>query len=138
MTRRTAIAWLTCAVAVSAVPGPPEGGHYALRAAERVWQTGTLREVKVDRPSVSFGVRTRDPNNSLPRPTQAREFRTYVIDTDTLRFDLREDVFTDTPRIDVSIGQPVTFALENKTVYLKDAKGKEHKLEVRKRTELEK
>lgn len=137
MTRRTAIVWLVCAVAVCVEPGVSYVlDAYAMSAAERVWQTGTLREAKVDRPSVSFAVRTRDPGSNVPRSALAREIRTYVIDTDTLRLDLRQDVFTETPRIDVSIGQPVKIALEKKTAYVKDDKGKEHKLEVRKRTEL--
>ena len=111
-------------------------GYAAIGAAERVWQTGTWREVKVERPRVLFAVQSQDPNSNLPRTAPARETRTYVIETDTLRLELRQDVTVDTPRIDVVLGQPVTFALEKKTVYVRDEDGREHKLSVRKQTPL--
>ena len=111
-------------------------GCAAIGAAERVWQTGTWREAKVERPKVFFSVQTADPNSNLPRTAPARETRTYVIETGALRLELRQDATVDTPRIDVLIGQPVTFALEKKTVYVKDLEGREHKLNVRKQTSL--
>ena len=37
-------------------------------------------------------------------------------------------------RIDAIIGEPVTFALEKNAIYIKDAKGKEHKVSVTKKT----
>ena len=106
-------------------------------AAEREWQSGTWRETSVERPKVLFSVQSRDPNSSLPRTAAAREIRTFVIDTSTHRLDLRQDATVDTPRIDVLIGEPVVMAIEKKTVYVKDADGKEHKLSLRKRTPLE-
>ena len=111
-------------------------GHAAADAAERAWQTGTWRGVEVERPKVLFGVRPRDPNSNLPRTVPTREIRTYVIETDTLRLELRQDATADMPRIDVVLGQPVTFALEKKTVYVKDQEGREHRLSVRKQTVL--
>ena len=111
-------------------------GYAAIGAAERVWQTGTWREVKVERPRVLFSVQSRDPNSNVPQTAPARETRTYVIETETLRLELRQDATVDTPRIDVLIGEPVTFALEKKTVYVKDEEGREHKLSVRKQTPL--
>lgn len=111
-------------------------GSAAIGAAERVWQTGTWREAKVERPRVLFSAQTRDPNSNLPRTAPARETRTYVIETDTLRLELRQDATVDTPRIDVLLGQPVTFALEKKTVYVKDEEGREHKLSVKKQSPL--
>lgn len=111
-------------------------GQVAVNAAERVWQTGTWREAKVERPKVLFGVQPRDPNSNLPRTAPAREIRTYVIETNTLRLELRQDATVDTPRIDVVLGQSVTFALEKKTVYVKDEEGREHRLSVRKQTAL--
>jgi hypothetical protein len=106
-------------------------------AAERQWQTGTWRDLKIERPKVLFKVQTRDPNSNLPQTTAAREIRTFVIDTSTHRLELRQDATVDTPRIDVLLGQPVTIAIEKKTVYVKDAEGKEHKLTLRKQTPLE-
>jgi hypothetical protein len=125
MTRRTAMALVICALAV-------QGVH----VAERVWQTGTWRDVKVERPKVMFGVQPRDPNSNLPRTAAAREIRTYVIETATMRLELRQDATADTPRIDALVGQPVSFALEKKTLYVKDEDGREHRLSVRRQTPL--
>lgn len=111
-------------------------GHAAVNAAEREWQTGTWREATVERPRVLFSTQTRDPNSPLPRTTPARELRIYVIETDTLRLELRQDATVDTPRINVVFGQPATFALEKKTVYVKDEDGREHRLSVRKQSAL--
>ena len=126
ITKRTAIVLVICATA-----------GYA-HTAEREWQAGTWREAKIERPKVLFGVQTRDPSSNLPRTAPAREIRTYVIETDTLRLELRQDANVDTPRIDVLIAQPVTFALESKTVYVKDEDGREHRLSVRKQTNITK
>jgi hypothetical protein len=126
MTRRILLAAIVCAV-VGAAAG----------AAEREWQSGTWREAKVERPKVLFSVQSRDPNSNLPRTAAAREVRTFVIDSSTHRLELRQDATVDTPRIDVLLGQPVTFAIEKKNVYVRDGEGKEHKLSLRKQTPLE-
>ena len=126
MTRRALFAAIICAaVAVTVI------------AEEREWQTGTWRETKIERPKVLFSVQSRDPNSNLPRTAAAREIRTFVIDTRTHRLELRQDATVDTPRIDVLIGEPVVIAIEKKTVYVKDAGGREHKLNLRKQTTLE-
>lgn len=109
----------------------------AVIAAERDWQKGTWRESRIERPKVLFSVQTRDPNSNVPRTAAAREIRTFVIDTSTHRLELRQDATVDTPRIDVLIGEPVSVAVEKKTVYVKDNLGKEHKLTLRKATPLE-
>ena len=106
-------------------------------AADREWQTGTWRDTKTERPRVLFSVQSRDPNSNLPQTAAAREIRTYIIDSKTHSLELRQDATVDTPRIDVLLGQPVTFAIEKKTVYVKDSDGKEHKLRLRKQTPLE-
>lgn len=106
-------------------------------AAERQWQTGTWRDAKIERPKVLFSVQSRDPNSNLPRTAAAREVRTWIIETSTHRLELRQDATVDTPRIEVILGQPATFAIEKKTVYVKDSEGKEHKLSLRKLTPLE-
>ena len=111
-------------------------GHSAVAAAEREWQTGTWREARVERPRVLFGTQTRDPNSPVPRTAPARELRTYVIETDASRLELRQDATVDTPRIDVLFGQPVTFAIEKKTVYIKDEEGREHRLSLKKQSAL--
>jgi hypothetical protein len=112
------------------------GGHAVAGAAEREWQTGTWSEARVERPRVLFSAQTRDPNSPLPRTAAARESRTYVIETDTLRLELRQEATVDTPRINVLLGQPVTFAVDKKTVYVKDEEGREHRLSLRKQSAL--
>ena len=98
--------------------------------AERVWQKGTWREFQVKRPKVVFGIAPNSPNTGVPRssPPASQEIRTYVIETDTLRLELRENATVDTPRIDVLVGEPVEFAIEKKNVWIKDQDGRERKL----------
>jgi hypothetical protein len=98
-------------------------------AVERAWQKGTWRSVEVKRPKVVFGVAPNSPTGS-PRtsPPAAQEVRTYIIETDTARFELKENATVDTPRIDVLVGEPVQFAVEKKNVWIKDQNGREHKL----------
>ena len=109
----------------------------AANAQERQWQSGTWRESKIERPKVTFGVQSRDPNSNLPRTAAAREVRTFVIDTRTHRLELRQEATADTPHIDVMVGQTVQLAIEKKTVYVKDGLAREHKLSLRKQTALE-
>ena len=99
-------------------------------AAERTWQKGTWRDVQVKRPKVVFGAAPNSPNTGAPRtsPPAPQEIRTYVIETDTRRFEIRETVTADTPRMDVLVGEPVEFAVEKKTVWVKDLQGHEHRL----------
>jgi hypothetical protein len=126
MRRRAAIAGFLCAMIGAVAIGQ-----------ERQWQKGTWRESAIERPKLSFGVQSRDPNSNLPRSAAAREIRTYVIDTNTHRLELRQDATVDTPHIGVMVGQPVFLAIDKKTVYVKDGLGKEHKLSLRKQTALE-
>jgi hypothetical protein len=126
MKRRAAIPAILCVMIGAVASGQ-----------ERQWQKGTWRESAIERPKLSFGVQSRDPNSNLPRSAVAREARTYVIDTNTHRLELRQDATVDTPRIDVIVGQSVLLAIDKKTVYVKDGLGKEHKLSLRKQTSLE-
>jgi hypothetical protein len=99
-------------------------------AAERAWQKGTWRDIQVKRPKVVFGVAPNSPNTGVPRssPPASQEIRTYVIETETTRLELRENATVDTPRIDVLVGEPVEFAIEKKNVWIKGQDGREHKL----------
>jgi hypothetical protein len=126
MARRILFAAIICAFAGAIVI-----------AQVREWQSGTWRDMKIDRPKVLIGVQTRDPNSNLPRTAAAREVRTFVIDTATHSLELRQEATIDTPQIDATIGEPVVFAIEKKTVYVKAADGKEHKLSLRKKTPLQ-
>jgi hypothetical protein len=105
--------------------------HVWAAGAERAWQTGTWRGAQVVRPRVVFGT-ARAPRIGSPAPALA-EVRTYVIETDDQRLELRENTTADARRIDATIGAPVTFALEKNTVYIKEADGAEHKLNVTKK-----
>jgi hypothetical protein len=103
--------------------------------AEKTWQTGTWREVKVERPKFTFGATPSMPNTGAPRPPVApRERRTYVIETDTLRIEIRQDTTADTPHVDALVGEPVTFALEKNDIYIKDGSGREYKMGVSKKS----
>ena len=106
-------------------------GNAAAAGPERAWQTGTWRGVQIVRPKVVFGV-TRVPRVGSPAPAIA-EVRTYIIETDDLRLELKENTTADARRIDATVGEPVTFALEKNTVYIKEAEGAEHKLGVTKK-----
>ena len=123
MLRRILAAVLVCLIGVSAA------------SAERQWQKGTWREAKVNRPRVMFNVQPRDPNSNLPPTAQTREIRTYIIETTTVRLYLRQDTTADAPRIGALVGEPVTFAVEKKTAYVRDD-GKEYKLSVTKQEKI--
>ena len=97
---------------------------------ERAWQTGTWFGFDVVRPKIVFGTnRAPQVGSSGPAIT---EVRTYVIETDTLRLELKENTTADANRLDVMIGGPVTFALEKNSVYIKVDGGREHMLSVTK------
>ena len=98
---------------------------------ERAWQTGTWRGVQIVRPKVVFGV-TRAPRVGSPAPAIA-EVRTYIIETGDLRLELKENTTADAKRVDATVGEPVAFAIEKNTVYIKEAEGAEHKLSVTKK-----
>jgi hypothetical protein len=99
-------------------------------APERAWQTGTWVDFRVVRPKFVFGM-GRDPRATAPPPPVA-EVRTYVIETGDRRLELKENTYADANRIDVTIGGPVTFALEKNTVYIRVDGGPERKLSVTK------
>src|ERR1700693_4268483 len=96
----------------------------------RAWQRGTWRDVHIVRPRVVFGP-VRRPGIGSPAPAIA-EVRTYVIETDDLRLELKENTTADARRIEATVGEPVTFALEKNIVYIKEGDG-EHKLGVTKK-----
>ena len=103
-----------------------------LVAADRRWQRGTWIEVKITRPRIVIGVRPRLGPGQTPRMT---EIRTYVIDTDDLRLELKEPSPPPQRSVEAMVGYPVTFALEKNTLYVRDDNGTEHRLQVTKRQE---
>jgi hypothetical protein len=101
----------------------------SVAAADREWRRGVWVEVKVTRPKFVFGVQPRNPVTQVPETTLVR---TYVIDAEDLRLELKEP----TPRgrpIDALVGEPVTFALEKNTVYVRGDNGTEYRLQVTRR-----
>jgi hypothetical protein len=105
-------------------------------AAERQWQTGTWVDVTTKRQLLDFGPGSSGfgpPNAGLQMRALA-DVRVFVIETDTLRLELRDTVPINKRSIDATIGAPVTFALEKNTAYVRDAAGVEHKFRVTKKT----
>ena len=103
-----------------------------LVAKDRAWQVGTWRDVETTRPKVVVGLQP----STMGRPpgvTTPMEVRVYVIETDTLHFELKDPAPSNAPTFDVAIGKPVTFALEKDTLYIIDANGTEHALRVTKK-----
>jgi len=97
-------------------------------AAERAWQKGTWKDIQVKRPKIVFGVSPNAPPGGAARgPAAAQETRIYVIETDDQRLELQEVTTVDAPRLAVLVGDPVEFAIEKKTIYVKDADGHEHR-----------
>jgi hypothetical protein len=103
-------------------------------AAERKWQEGIWRELNISRPKVVFGIQPGSSGTGMRPPPTMTEVRTYVIETDELRLELKDAVPGGRRSIDVTPGAPVTFALEKNTMYVRDADGAEHKLRVAKKT----
>ena len=126
MLRRVALgfvaACLTVATAVSA-------------SKDRAWQTGMWYDVQIVRPRIVFGLSGRpvDGRPTSPFPPAMVEVRTYVIETDTLRLELREKTRADAPRLDAKVGERVTFAIEKNTVYIRMDDGDEHKISLTRR-----
>ena len=62
------------------------------------------------------------------------EVATYVIETADVRLELQDIVEIGYGSLNVTVGEPVIFAVQKKTVYVRDAKGSEHKLRLLKST----
>jgi hypothetical protein len=106
------------AVVVAAVPN----------TAERKWQTGTWTDVGLKHTaSVGDAKRERTP----PGFNQAAltEVATYVIETVDRRYELQDmaAIGREGLALHVTVGHPVTFAIEKKTAYIK-LDGREYRL----------
>jgi hypothetical protein len=117
---------LLLAAAVSAVAGP-----------KRHWQTGTLVDAgrKHDLAIGGAASRTRPPfppGGVVPTTNGVPEVGTYVFETAEVRLELEAMVPATGSDFEheITVGQPVTFALEKNTVYVKLANGREHRLRV--------
>jgi hypothetical protein len=87
----------------------------AARAADRQWQTGKWAQPMV-----------------VPRV--GTPYRNYAIETDLFRLDLQETIARGRLAITATPGTPVTFAIEEKTIYVRDGDA-ERALRLIKRTE---
>jgi hypothetical protein len=115
-------------------------GVHASVAAERHWQTGTWTDVSVKRQMVDFGPGA-SPFARNRRDASMRamaDVHVYVIESDALRIELQDVVQMNKRSVDATVGQPVTFALDRKSVYIRDAAGIEHKLRLTKKIEKQK
>ena len=106
-------------------------------AAERHWQAGRCVDVTVKRRMVDFGPGASPfggGQRNVPNMKAMADVRRYVIETDDLRLELEDVVPVNKRSLDAVAGQPVTFALEKNSVYIRDDDGVEHKLRVIKKT----
>jgi hypothetical protein len=101
-------------------------------AAERKWQTGTCTDVG-SAPDVFASDYDRGVGRTTIKPSTPI-VATYVLETSTLRLEMRELVPIGTGSLLISIGDTVTFALQKNAAYIKDRNGHEQRLRVPKKT----
>jgi hypothetical protein len=102
---------------------------------KRHWQTGTLVDAgrKHDNAIGGAASQTRRPVNPggiVPTFNGVPEVGTYVIETAELRLELEAMVPANGSELErqITVGQPVTFALETSSVYVKLENGREQRL----------
>jgi hypothetical protein len=122
---------IALAIAMSLVPAAAPAGP------KRQWQTGTLVDAgrKHDIAIGGAASQTRRPANpggTVPTFNGIPEVGTYVIETVELRLELEAMVPAKGSEFEreITVGQPVTFAIEKNEVYVKLANGREHRLRV--------
>jgi hypothetical protein len=104
-------------------------------AAERKWQKGTWADVKVERPRFVIGVQPRPSGPAAEAPPMT-VIRTYAIETEDLRIELKEPMPPSRRAVAAMVGDAVVFALEKNTVYVRETDGTEHRLQVTKKSEV--
>ena len=109
----------------------------ATGASERNWQTGTCTDASVQRDltvgpgavgSRPFGA----PNPSSPPVVP--QVVAYVIETQDQRFEVKDVHRIGAGTLNLMVGDRVTFAVTKNTVYIRDAKGHEHRFRLTKKT----
>jgi hypothetical protein len=92
----------------------------ARAAADRDWQKGTWTQVGINRTLyVADVVHERlPPDRNYPQKTEVAR---YVIETEDRRYELQAmvSIHSDEYASRVTVGTPVTFAVEKKTAYIK-------------------
>jgi hypothetical protein len=106
-----------------------------LSAADRHWQTGVWTGSDIQRQVLDFGPGASGfgAPNTAPAMRAMADVQTYVIETDDLRLEFQDVVRVGRRSLDVVVGAAVTFALDKKTIYVRDPAGVEHKLRVTKK-----
>jgi hypothetical protein len=106
-------------------------------AADRRWQTGTWGDVTTKRRLIDFGPGASPFGRARAQPSMRAmaDVRKFIIETDDLRLEMEDTVPVGRRSIDPIVGSAVTFALDKKTVYVRDDEGREHKLRLTKKTE---
>jgi hypothetical protein len=110
-------------------------------AGPRRWQTGTLVDAgrKHDNAIGGAASQARPPANPggvVPTFNGVPEVGTYIIETAELRLELEAMVPAAGSELErqVSVGQPITFALEKNTVHVRLPDGREQRLRVVKKS----
>jgi hypothetical protein len=106
-------------------------------AADRRWQTGTWGDITVRRRVVDFGPGASGFGRpgSTPEMRALADVRRFVIENDDLRLEAEDTVSVGRRSFEATSGTSVTFAVEKKTVYVRDVDGAEHKLRLIKKVE---
>ena len=106
-------------------------------AAERHWQTGTWGDVTTKRKLIDFGPGASPFGRPGTQPSMRAmaDVRNLVIETDALRIEMEDTVPIGRRSIDPVLGEAVTFALDKKSVYVRDEEGREHKLRLTKKVD---
>jgi hypothetical protein len=105
--------------------------------AERHWQTGTWADVTTKRKLIDFGPGASPFGRAGSQPAMRAmaDVLLFVIETDDLRLEMEDTVPIGRRSIEPLVGTVVTFALEKKAVYVRDAEGREHKLRLTKKVD---
>jgi hypothetical protein len=108
------------------------------RAADRRWQTGVLADIDITRQVMDFGPGASgfggSPNTAAPSMKAMADVRVYTIETDVQRIEFKDVVAVGRRSLEAVVGDTVTFALEKKTIYVRDTAGIEHKFSVTRNT----
>ena len=106
-------------------------------AAPRKWQTGTWGDITIKRRVVDFGPGASGFGRpgSTPAMRALADLRHFVIENDEMRIEAEDTVSVGHRSFEATTGAKVMFAVEKKTVYVRDPGGPEHKLRLLKKVE---
>jgi hypothetical protein len=122
---------LTIAAVIIGVLGVATG------ASERHWQTGTCTDASLKRDLTVGGGAVGSRPFAPPKPGDppvVPQVVAYVIETQDQRFEVKDVHPIGTDTLNLIVGDHVTFAVTKNTVYIRDAKGHEHRFRLTKKT----